>query len=442
MLLHGNWLVPHFEGAPDMWNSKPPLLIWSQAISMHFAGINEFAIRIPSALAAIITVMVLWKFAGKYFKNYWVGFLCGAVLATSMGYVQNHGGRTGDYDALLILFITLYCTSFFYWILQGREKNYLAFWIFLILAVLTKGIVGLMLLPGILLLAIIHKKILFTFKNKITWIGALIFILTIGGYYFGREQVNTGYLHAVYQNELGGRYLETLEDHKHPIGYYWDRMKESSYSYWFFWIFISFIAGFIQREKMTRVFSFFNLLLVLPFFFVVSFAGTKLEWYILPVFPFLALQIGWFIYFIWKKIRAFSQRIPKYVLAIVFLGLIFFYPVFLVQNHIHNFQEQPWDLEPHQPAYFLKDALEKKKNLNGLTIVYEGYTSQFQFYISAFKVKGQNIYLQQNAEHLKPGDRVLINQEIIKKSILEKYAVKILEEKFGCSMYLVSSRYE
>ena len=149
MMQYGNWLVPYYENAPDMWNTKPPLLIWIQAMLLKLLGINEFAIRLPSAIAACITVFILWNFARKYFKDQWVGFFSGMVLLTSMAYVQNHSGRTGDYDALLVLFITIYCTRFFSWVMEGKQKDYLQFWIFLILAVLTKGIVGVMMLPGL-----------------------------------------------------------------------------------------------------------------------------------------------------------------------------------------------------------------------------------------------------------------------------------------------------
>src|SRR5688572_30787675 len=59
IIQHGHWLVPYYENAPDMWNTKPPLLIWIQALLIKLFGINEIAIRLPSAIAATLTSFVL-----------------------------------------------------------------------------------------------------------------------------------------------------------------------------------------------------------------------------------------------------------------------------------------------------------------------------------------------------------------------------------------------
>ncbi|UOQ78563.1 hypothetical protein MUN84_08455 [Hymenobacter sp. 5516J-16] len=48
MALNNNWLVAHFEGQPDLWNTKPPLLLWLQVLSIKLFGFNEVAIRLPT----------------------------------------------------------------------------------------------------------------------------------------------------------------------------------------------------------------------------------------------------------------------------------------------------------------------------------------------------------------------------------------------------------
>jgi len=58
-----------------MWNTKPPLMIWCQVISMKLLGINEWAIRLPSALAALFTCAIIMLIAVRYVKNFWFGFI-------------------------------------------------------------------------------------------------------------------------------------------------------------------------------------------------------------------------------------------------------------------------------------------------------------------------------------------------------------------------------
>ena len=52
MLDTGNWLVPQLNGKPYL--SKPPLVNWLIAASMHVTGRrDEYAARLPSVLAML-----------------------------------------------------------------------------------------------------------------------------------------------------------------------------------------------------------------------------------------------------------------------------------------------------------------------------------------------------------------------------------------------------
>ena len=56
MLRNGSWLIPENDGIPRL--VKPPLLYWTLAASMKVFGVNEFAARLPNALAVIAWVTV------------------------------------------------------------------------------------------------------------------------------------------------------------------------------------------------------------------------------------------------------------------------------------------------------------------------------------------------------------------------------------------------
>jgi len=49
MLETGNWLVPQFWYEPHL--DKPPMTYWVEALSMKLFGLNEWAVRLPLALA-------------------------------------------------------------------------------------------------------------------------------------------------------------------------------------------------------------------------------------------------------------------------------------------------------------------------------------------------------------------------------------------------------
>ena len=54
MTIRGFGLVTTYGFRPDLWNTKPPLLIWLQAGAMDVFGPDEWALRLPSLVAALI----------------------------------------------------------------------------------------------------------------------------------------------------------------------------------------------------------------------------------------------------------------------------------------------------------------------------------------------------------------------------------------------------
>src|ERR1700758_1985270 len=57
MFLSKDLIVLKHDGETDLYSTKPPLVICMQALSMALFGINEFAVRFPSALFALLTVV-------------------------------------------------------------------------------------------------------------------------------------------------------------------------------------------------------------------------------------------------------------------------------------------------------------------------------------------------------------------------------------------------
>src|SRR5690242_3276129 len=43
-----------------MYNTKPPLVIWSQSLAMRIIGYNELAVRLPSATSVLLLVFMIY----------------------------------------------------------------------------------------------------------------------------------------------------------------------------------------------------------------------------------------------------------------------------------------------------------------------------------------------------------------------------------------------
>src|ERR1051326_3802768 len=103
MAKQGGWLVTTFGGVPDHWELKPPLLIWAMAALLRTGMDPMLAIRLPSILATMGSVLLVYASCLMLLKDRLAGLVGGLLLACSVLFMGDHVGRTGDYDALLSL---------------------------------------------------------------------------------------------------------------------------------------------------------------------------------------------------------------------------------------------------------------------------------------------------------------------------------------------------
>ena len=444
MYLNGNWIVTYFDGKPDMWNTKPPLLIWLQVISMKIFGVSEWAVRFPSALASILTGLTLWFFSTRYFNKPWLGFLAGAVFASSYPFIYNHAGRTGDFDALLTLFTTIYCFSFYLYCKTTLNKWLIAFFSFIILASLTKGVAGLFFLPAIFIYALMQKKLLLILKNKWFYAGVILFLIIVIGYYLLRDHYNPGYINAVWNGELGS-YPKALNKHSYPFNWYFSNLFTWRYLYWYLFLLPAFIFGFLARSQKIKNITVFNLVIVIFYLLVISISNTKLYWYDVPIYPFLALQIALLLHAFWFFLEKYlpSSLIIKLLVASILFALVFVYPFRLVYTHNKHFSVvSPWDIDVQErnQGLFIQQAIRNNKDLNGYVFCYDDCRSchgQIDFYIIWLQSRNVDIHFQDNLDSLKPGKFIVVSQPAMKQELERSYNVKLVKEAFGCYVYTI-----
>ena len=102
MLRSGNFIVPRFDGVlrPD----KPPVIYWLMDFSYRIFGVNGMAARLPSALFAMLTLLVTYWMAGERFGRI-TGLLSSLILGTAVLFVAE--SRLATADSVLIFFTTL-----------------------------------------------------------------------------------------------------------------------------------------------------------------------------------------------------------------------------------------------------------------------------------------------------------------------------------------------
>lgn len=438
MSKNGNYLVSYFEGYPDMWNTKPPLLIWLQVFFFKLVGIGELAIRLPSALAAFFTTVTLVVFSIKYLKDYWFGLIATVVLITSYGYINVHATRTGDYDALLTLFTTVYSLSFFLYTEHGNKKYLHLFFLMLVLAMMTKSIQGLIFLPALFIYLFIEKKLI-VLKNKWFIIDPLLCISIVGGYYLAREYYNHGFLKAVWENELGGRYVTTIEGHKAAFMFYFNMLVDHHYSDWYWLVPCGIATGFFYKEEKIRKITLYSTLLAVSYWLVISFSKTKLEWYEVPLFPFLALIVAITIYSVFIFLR-YSPHITGFfrfnIIPYVFLFIVFLFPYEKIIDKVYIPKEYDWERDFYQISYYLRDAVKLKHSVQNHYLCYEDYYAHLLFYVNILNDNNQCVSFK-DWHDLQAGDMIIASQSDVQENIEENYSFEITDSFQNVKKYKI-----
>jgi 4-amino-4-deoxy-L-arabinose transferase-like glycosyltransferase len=216
MMLAGNWVTPTFNG--ELRVDKPALLYWLQITAYYGFGVNEFAARLPSALAALATVLLCYELARSMFSSA-TGLLAGVVAAATP--MLCGAARFANPDALLNFCVVLTLTLF--WI--GRERPRL-WWFAAIgaaagLGVLAKGPVALVLPGGIIFLYLAWERRLRLFLDRRHVVGILVFMLVAVPWYLRVSLETKGEFAAgFFLNHNLGRALSPMENHGGSVLYY------------------------------------------------------------------------------------------------------------------------------------------------------------------------------------------------------------------------------
>ncbi len=320
MLASGNYLTTYLNG--DLRFDKPILIYWLQALSVKIFGLNEFALRLPSALAASLWAVAIWYFTKRYF-NEKVAFY--ATLSMLASLQINLIAKAAIADALLNLFIALSLFALWIYLESARLRwLYIAFTA-IALGFLTKGPVAILVpLATTFLYFLIKQDLKSFFKTIFNPVGIGIFLIIAMPWYI-LEYLDQGekFINGFFLKHNLERFNTAFENHKGSFFYYLPVVLIG---------FLPFTTPLLKA--FYRIKSFlaeplmrFLLLWFLFVFLFFSFSGTKLPHYVIygytPLFLFIGLAMAK------SKIHVtWSFLIPSLLL----FTLLLFFP--LILNYI------------------------------------------------------------------------------------------------------------
>ncbi|MBE9051104.1 glycosyltransferase family 39 protein [Nostocales cyanobacterium LEGE 11386] len=311
------WLYPTLAGEP--YHNKPPLLHLLIAWTYSLGGVNEWTTRLPGAILTALGVPLLYL-VGQLLFNKNLPALFAALVYLTMLPVVRHG-RLAMLDGASISFflLLLFC------LLKARHHQRYAMGVGICLGLitLTKGMLVL-LLGAIACLFLVVDRRLALLKNPYFWVGMFCGnILPLAWYIAQWQHYGGNFLQINFQAQTFDRLVQPVEGNSGPPWYYLIELIK----YGFPWLL--FLPGglYLAGKKRHTTWSRLVLIGTTIYFVSISLMRTKLPWYIMPIYPFLALAVGAKLSELWQQ-RYIQGQIWSVFLAIMAIaglgGCIYF----------------------------------------------------------------------------------------------------------------------
>ncbi len=425
MRKNGKWFSLYLNHSPDIYNSKPPLTSWMQIIFVKILGYNELAVRLPSATAAALSILILFKFVSKHFNYIWA-WVSALILLTSSGFINFHSARTAEADSLLTLFLLIANIYFARYILYKTKRDILLFFIFIMLAFSTKLYAAFLFTPAYLFL-LIYKRLFNKFVfNGYFLAGLLILIFSAGSLIYLREVDTPGYINEILFKDAG-RIFKIVENHKEYALFYIDRLSKTRFSIWFVFFVLGTIMTFFSTKEKDRTILFVFLSYITSYLLIISISVTKLEWYYMPLYPFLSLVSAYPIYSIIKNIRVKGRHLSG-LMTYSILVILFIQPYWIIfkKSQANNFDPGEKVLQAKEIYLFKRSG--ENKNLNGIKIFYQGWKASLLFYQYKLAEKQEKIELIKNINQISINDTVLVSDENLRKALLKRFDLSLIDK--------------
>ena len=178
-IVHGGGVILPQRAGVEI-PSKPLLMHWMAAlVSLVAGGVNEFAVRLPSAGLAIAGVILCYFYVRCLFDNL-TALFAALILATTFQYLQ--AGTGARVDMTLTFFMEV---AFFEFILmaEGLTRRRMLLYVAIALAILTKGPIGLI-LPGLVAVIWLAAEKRWNLLRRMSLVrGAIVVLVLAGGWY-------------------------------------------------------------------------------------------------------------------------------------------------------------------------------------------------------------------------------------------------------------------
>ena len=316
MVASADWLTPRLNGIK--YFEKPPLQYWATAAAYRVFGEAQWTSRLWTALSGFLAVLLTYA-AGVRLSGPDAGLYAALLLVSSAGFVL--GGHYNTLDMGLTFFLTLALVAFLFAQRDHQTRRGRALWMHVAWAaaagaVLSKGLVGAVLPAGGLVAYTLLTRDFAVWRRLNPVTGVLLFLALAAPWFVQVSLANPEFPRYFFIHEHFQRFLTTAHYRDQPWWFFlpvlvlgllpWTTLVPGALTQ--AWRSESDGSGFRARRFLLAYAGF-----ILLFF---SASSSKLEAYVLPMLPAIALLLG-------ERVAALQPgRLRRHLVFALTLGLI------------------------------------------------------------------------------------------------------------------------
>ncbi len=308
MITSGDWSVPRLAGMPFF--HKPPLFYWLTALSLEIFGAHEWAGRMASFTGALLAVTGIYVFLRRYRTPLFAALVVGCLVTQPIFF---GGAQFANLDMLVagLISATILCAAdtVFRWQDQRPYRiALLSTYALAALGVLAKGLIGLVLPGGVIILWLLWRR-----KWREIWMllslpGVAVFLAIAAPWFLSMQQRYPGFYDYFFVYQHFRRFAETGFNNQFPVWFYLPVILVCALP-WSPWLLRSLPPLRLRSPVEQRRDGVCSLMLIWLALIVVFFSlpSSKLVGYILPAMPPFAFLIGE-SFFLWRQNNPAAAR--------------------------------------------------------------------------------------------------------------------------------------
>lgn len=292
MFLTGDWITPRYNGYK--YFEKPPLQTWMNALTFAWFGIGAWQARLYTALTGFAGIL-LAGYTGARVFNATAGFAAALVLAGAPYWELM--GHFNTLDMGLSFWMELTLCSMLLAQRPGAAPSAARRWMWvcwaaMALAVLSKGLVGIILPGAVLVLYSLIARDWALWKRLYLPSGLVVFFAIATPWFVLVQQRNPEFLNFFFIVQQFDRYLTPAQNRPGPV-YYFVAVLLIGFLPWLSVAWQS-VRHALAQPRQPNGFAPGKLLIVWSGFIFLFFSAShsKLVSYVLPIAPALAFVIG------------------------------------------------------------------------------------------------------------------------------------------------------